>query len=449
MKSNSVSWLILLGIDGKMRLLTSETMELSCLSTGAVSAGVPWAAGPSLLAESSRVESCGCAKSSPAESCGSAESLPAGFCGLAESTSAGSWCCAESGTVAESYTISGLSTSDPRPPAESSTSAESARPVTPAESAKAAESAGPVTLAELSVWADLGGEGITVMVLFSVFCGTAGDNCTSCLDTYEDPDLTLSTLSRLSCCRDSDLDLRSGDDLAWWRRWRVAELEGRTSVTLSEARPDPGTSVGSVCLALELDPPDDVGRDRSPLLRHLDEWLDLGESWRLSDPLPHLPLSPLRDLWCSEPLVPEGTGPPSDLELPTTDTLDDRDFFLSRDLEGWLADIASVALDELADSALFFDLDDPSSLRLAGETWIPFSGAWSSMESSISCVFFAALAAAAALRLRFCWAAFSNASHASGNQSLHTSQREVCVQSVNPSFRRHCWQWWCVSLRLR
>ena len=76
-------------------------------------------------------------------------------------------------------------------------------------------------------------------------------------------------------------------------------------------------------------------------------------------------------------MVPEGTGPPLDLELPTTETLDDRVFFLSRDLEGQSAnsayvafdelsrdlegrsaDFASVALDELADSALFFVLDD-------------------------------------------------------------------------------------------
>ena len=119
MKSSKVAWLILLGIDGKMRLLTSETMETSCLSTGAFPAGVPWAAGPSSLAESSRAETCGCAESSPAESCGSAESSPAEFCGRSESAAAGSWCCAESATVAESYTISGSSTSDQRPPADS------------------------------------------------------------------------------------------------------------------------------------------------------------------------------------------------------------------------------------------------------------------------------------------------------------------------------------------
>ena len=295
------------------------------------------------------------------------------------------------------------------------------------------------------------------MVLFSVFCGAAGDNCTSRLDTYDDPDLTLSTLSRLSWCWDPDLDLQSGDDLKWWRWWWGAELEGQTSVALPEARPDPRASVGSVCLALELDSPEDVGRVCSPLIRRLEEWLDLGESWRLSDPWPRLPWSPLRDLWCSDPLVPEGIGPPSDLDLPTTETLRERVFFLSRDLEdrsadsasialdevsrdleGQLADSAPVALDEVADSALFFVLDDPSSLRLVGGAWIPSSGVWISMESSISWLFFAALAAVPALHLRICWAAFSNVSHALGNQSLHTSQGASCVQSVNPTLRRHC-----------
>ena len=41
---------------------------------------------------------------------------------------------------------------------------------------------------------------------------------------------------------------------------------------------------------------------------------------RLSNPWLRLPLSPLR----SDPLVPEGTGLPSDLDLPTTETLDER-----------------------------------------------------------------------------------------------------------------------------
>ena len=58
-KSSKNAWLMFLGRDGNMRLLTSETMEVSCRATGTVPAGVPWAAGPSPLAELSRAESCG------------------------------------------------------------------------------------------------------------------------------------------------------------------------------------------------------------------------------------------------------------------------------------------------------------------------------------------------------------------------------------------------------
>ena len=160
--------------------------------------------------------------------------------------------------------------------------------------------------------------------------------------------------------------LRSGPPTI--RRWpRVMTLmmsgrtkKGRTSIALPEAWPDPRASVRSACLALELDPPEDVGRVRPPLNRHLGEWRDLGESWRLSQPWPRLPRSPLRDLWCSDPLVPQGTGSPSNLDLPTAETLDERVFFLSQDLGGRSADSASVALDEVAESALFFVLD-PSS----------------------------------------------------------------------------------------
>ena len=62
-KSTKVAWFMLLG---NIRLLTSETMEVSCLVTGVVPAGVPRPADPSPLAESSPAESCGCAESSPA-----------------------------------------------------------------------------------------------------------------------------------------------------------------------------------------------------------------------------------------------------------------------------------------------------------------------------------------------------------------------------------------------
>ena len=149
--------------------------------------------------------------------------------------------------------------------------------------------------------------------------------------------------------------LRSADDLKWWRRWWVAELEDRTSVALPKARPDPWTSIGSACLALELDPPEDVGRVRFPLLRRLGEWQDLGESWSLSDPWPRMPQTPLRYLWCSDLLVPEGIGPPSDIDLPTTETLDETVRLLSLDLEGRLAESPYVALD-IDEVALFRSL---------------------------------------------------------------------------------------------
>ena len=60
------------------------------------------------------------------------------------------------------------------------------------------------------------------------------------------------------------------------------------------------------------------------------------------------------------------------------------------------------------------------------------------MVSSLA--FFAAFAAAAALR-RFFWAlTLACAAHASGSQSLQTRQGLSWVQSGCPSFKRHCWQ---------
>ena len=48
-KSTKVTWLMLLRRDGNIRLLTSETMEVSCLATGVVPAGVSWPADPPTL----------------------------------------------------------------------------------------------------------------------------------------------------------------------------------------------------------------------------------------------------------------------------------------------------------------------------------------------------------------------------------------------------------------
>ena len=336
-------------------------------------------------------------------------------------------------------------------PAELSTPAKS---WSSAESATSAESAVPVTPAKSSS-AGLGGDWITVIVLFSGGSGTAGDSITSSLEIWDDPDWSLSTFSRLTwwCCLGRDLrstnardeegrDLWSTDALGWW--WWVEE--GRTSVALPEARLDSGRSVESTYLDRH---DEDEGRVRSPLSWCLGEWRALGDSWRLSDTRrwslwPH---SPLCDLWRSDPLVPEG---PSDREdRSTTDSLYETVLldFLSRDLEG-RSSIAFDVWDEVAVFALFQSCcrDDPSSLFLTGGDCSLSSGVWSSIESSM--VSWALLAAAAAVRFCFCLNALSNVCQASGSQSLQTSHGDSWVQSVKPSLRRHCWHLWWLSLCL-
>ena len=105
--------------------------------------------------------------------------------------------------------------------------------------------------------------------------------------------------------------------------------------------------VGSACLALELDPPKDVGRVCSHSFNVLASD-GTSVSFEVSPTLePRLPQTPLRNLWRSDPLVPEGIGPPSDLDLPNTEMPDERVIFLSLDLEGRMAVSASVALDEV------------------------------------------------------------------------------------------------------
>ena len=231
---------------------------------------------------------------------------------------------------------------------------------------------------------------------------------------------------------DEDRDLRSPEDLRWWWWAWEEEAEGWASVAL-ETRLDPEPPVEFACL-LELDPPEDVGRDHSPSRRPLsclDEWC-LGESWRLSDPCDLLLWSPLCDRWHSDP---------SELGRPTTDTLEATDFLGSRDLEGWTADCStSVAFDQellsiylpilesvkvLTIVAILarLDLDDPSLERLAG-SWRTSSGACISTESSIVSRSWDFFAAFTALHLRFCSLAFSCACQACGSQSLQISQGE-------------------------
>ena len=250
-----------------------------------------------------------------------------------------------------------------------------------------------------------------------------GDSCTSRLVTYVWP--VLSALSHLLSWWLGG-DLRSGDardevderDLRppeeWWRWWEE-EADGRVSDAL-ETLPD------SACLR-ELEPPEELGRDRSPSRRPLlwpsrrDDWC-LGESCRLSSPCLLL-RSGLLDLRWSDPW---------ELGRPTPETLEATDF-------GW-------EYPELVAVFVRFILDDLSDLARLEGSCKASSGAWISKESSMvtSLAFFAAFTAAAALH-RFFWAlALACAAHASGSQSLQTRQGLSWVQSGCPSFKQHCWQ---------
>ena len=133
-----------------------------------------------------------------------------------------------------------------------------------------------------STWTCRAVEEITVMVLFSEGFTTLGDSCTSRLAMYEWP--VLLALSRLLSwwlggdlrsgdARDEadDRDRRLPDD--WWWRWCwEEEAEGRVSDALE--------TLPNSARFLELEPPEELGRDRSSS-RRLDEWC-LGESCRLS-----------------------------------------------------------------------------------------------------------------------------------------------------------------------
>ena len=169
----------------------------------------------------------------------------------------------------------------------------------------------------------------------------------------------------------------------------------------------------------ELAPPEELGRARSLSLRSLlwpsrrDDWC-LGDSWRFSSPCLLLRSGVLDLRWSG----------PWELGRPTAVTLEATDL-------GWEELVA--VFDRLA-------LDESSDLVcLVGKASL---GACNSTESSmISLSFFAAFAAAAALRRFLCAVALACAVQASGSQSLHTRQGLSWVQSGKPSFKRHCWQW--------
>ena len=229
-----------------------------------------------------------------------------------------------------------------------------------------------------------------------------------------------------------------------WLWWWV-ESEGRTSVAFPEAHVDPGRSIESTCLVLELDLPDeDKGRVRSPLSRRLGEWRPLIDSWRLSDPRRWSlwPRSSLCDLWRSDPLVLKSRRTVR-INLPQTHWMRQSCWTFCHGI--W------KALDVLDKESVFVFFAescccqvDLSSLFLTGGACRLSSGAWSSIESSM--VSWALLAAATALRFCFCFNALSNAAHASGSQSLQTSHGDSSVHSVKPSFKRHCWHLWSLSL---
>ena len=288
----------------------------------------------------------------------------------------------------------------------------------PAPAEPSANGAGTGISGADSTWIRRTGEATTVIVRFSGALDFAGDSWTSRLATNVPP--VLSELSRrLSQWLGWDLrsrDARDEDDerdrrspeVWWWRR--DEEPDGRVSDAL-ETLPDSAR-------LRELAPPEELGRARSLSLRSLlwqsrrDDWC-LRDSWRFSSPCLLLRSGVLNlrwsDLWevgCPTAVTPEAT-----------------------DL-GWEELVA--VFDRLA-------LDESSDLvRLDGKASL---GVCNSTESSmVSLSFFATFAVAAALRRFLCAVALACAVQASGNQSLHTRQGLSWVQSGKPSFKRHCWQ---------
>ena len=303
MKSINVVWLMVLGSEGKSRLLTSDNMDESCPAAGVFPAGVLWATGSWCPAGSSTASSWWCA-------------------GLATHAGSSSWCAgpsiadpcwsAGSSTSAGPSTISGSSSSDgtasPADPSLAGSSTAFCCHITVAGSSTTAD---PSTSAGSATSFGQTGKGITVMVLLSGDGETPWVSCTSRLEIYDDPDFSELSflpwawwwpggdLQSTDALNGADRDLRSTNVLWWCWWWWVEEPEGRISVALAETQLDPGASVESACL-LELDRPDNVGWAPSPLSRLplscLDDWWDLGESWRLLDPWESQLQSPLHDL---------------------------------------------------------------------------------------------------------------------------------------------------------
>ena len=323
--------------------------------------------------------------------------------------------------VAErSPVVGSLPVAVPLRPAGPSPVAEPLLAAGPAPAEPSATGAGTGTSGADSTWIRRDGEATTLILPFSGALDFAGDSWTSRLATNVPP--VLSELSRL-LSRWLGWDLRSGDARdedderdrrspeAWWW-WQEEEPDERVSDAL-ETLPDSAR-------LRELAPPEELGRARSLSLRSLlwpsrrDDWC-LGDSWRFSSPCLLLRSGVLYLRW-SDPWM---------LGRPTAVTLE----AMALGWEELVAVFDRLALDESLDL-----------VRLEGVCKASSGACYSTESSMVSLPFFAAFAAAAALRRFFCAVALACASQASGNHSLHTRQGLSWVQSGKPSFKRHCWQ---------
>ena len=426
-KSTSVDWLMVFGMEGKSGgVLVPVRLETSRPPSG-VAAGFPCPADPSTPAAGRGAgpsESSGSSKRNTELWDDSTIETSAGLSMVVSSTVVGPSTVTGPSPVAEPSPVAGPSpVAEPSPVVGSlpvavplraagpSLVADPPLAAGPAPAEPSATVAGTGTSGVDSIWICRAGEATTMIVRFSGALDFAGDSWTSRLATNVPP--VLSELSR-RLSRWLGWDLRSGDareedderdrrspEEWWW--WRKEEPDGWVSDAL-ETLPDSAR-------LRELAPPEELGRARSLSLRSLlwpsrrDDWC-LGDFWRFSSPC----------LLLRSGVLDLGWSDPWELGRPTAVTLEATDL-------GWEELVA--VFDRLA-------LDKSSDLvRLVGKASL---GACNSTESSmISLSFFAAFAAAAALRRFLCAVALAWAVQASGSQSLHTRQGLSWVQSGKPS----------------
>ena len=397
-KSTSVAWLMDLGIEGKSGLLVPVNMETSGPPPAVVAAGVPCPADPSTGW-----------RAGPSDSTGSSNCRAQLWDDSTTETSAGS------STVAGPSPVAG-----PLPVAGPSPVVEPSPVAGPSPAAPSITGAGTWTSGADSRWTFRAGEEITVIVLFSGGLTILGDNCTSCLATYECP-----VLSALSCllswwlggdlrsgnARDEagDRDLWSPDD--WWWRWWEEEAEGQGVRRLGNtaglgtspgAGPARGTWTGPLVLS-----PSTVTPRR----------MVSGGVLSFVGPVSSLPVrtsrptgSPTRGSWAVPPQKPQTS--------------------VHRTQNSWLWSWSVL----------------PWMTRCCWPVW---KGVVASLQEHGFRRNLAFFPAAAAL-CRVFWAlAFAWAAQASGSQSVQTRQGLSWVQSGCPSFKRHCWQRKWLSFLLR